>query len=1273
MMSGAAAAAAEARMPPTPTPTPPPDEDAAASDSDDETDTDMTHACTRIRVPRIMPPPPPERLHFVPGLKTKKRTNDDGSPKPLSEFADAWTVEEALAALRRPGHALAEYLSATREGAHTHTKLYFDTERYTGDVPPTEQQIKEFHNEVECAMHGITMEISNMGGMPYIDFVTASRHGYCAKSKQHKMSFRVFVTGITVPYHTVPDIIRALWPQLAFVPKTATTPESGLWDMLPYKAADQLVCAIGGQKEVGVDPRVLTPLTFNFTSLADLDDATLLSFVVQHYKPDWPVLSVDELLADRVDIARHFAMHQQLAAPLVCDGPLERAAIDALVDCLSVDTSKDREKWLRVGFVLKSIGGNTDLYWDTFLRFSAKSPKRAFVSEAKCRSAWKDLTARTVGTRVTLGTLRMYARKDAPAKYAEWVKQHAKALPKRAVTQVAAAPATARAGGAGGAYGASADETQRKALCDALRARFPDDFGTLKPDTFVIGDREGDEQVVPFSDLTSGLSGTVSAPDFIVYRTFPTQGASEAPPARFLGLLFDDVMVKGPLSNLHKLIPTGADFVLSRSQQDRAELRSVTPNANALVTHYHIGKSHTYIGVEVPGKPPVTLDKKPQIALFSDRVRCAVSEHAAGTPLAWFVNNGIINNGIMVFSGGQRPPLVRADAELAQAWLAFVATSTTDTSSAEDFGVFKMVLDVDEYHFYNRHKGLWKKTKSRDVAANRLLDAMQQFKGGVFFYEHLSAAERRHVSNITDGVNMLRRLLDSPLLDDDNFCSLLDSRYDLLPFNNGVLELSTGVFRPLRWDDYFTRTVGYAFTPRDAVDDADKVFISRFYEQVMPVPEEREMFLRYIAAALGGALTMKAFLVLTDERGGNNGKSRVMNLLKVTFGRLCAPTQSGFLYASTTEAGANSHAANDLSYMGKRLALFDETDATRKLDIGKIKRLSGGAPTMGARNAKADHVTEFRWTAFMVIACNQFQFPQINATDEALMERVMPVPMRAKFSDKAVEAGEPHSYPVVLDMDDKLLKARDAHLHYILDALGRYNASTRAIPLPPGCLRLRAKLLLADPRIDAITEFVEKRVDFDKVNGVIHRTELLKAIDSSLSFKAKMMFHDTKVAQMKKLVDNVMASFSRPFLEDTSVEGVNHKRIYRDCVLLDEDATGTASPMEDLFRAELVRALGYDMPKAHPCWLVYPVTDAPLELDFYDPVRKMAIEYDGKQHYEYPNKFHKTRAEFEQQRQRDAWKDEACIRNKVQLVRVRATSDPAKDVASVLSALGIAR
>ena len=79
-----------------------------------------------------------------------------------------------------------------------------------------------------------------------------------------------------------------------------------------------------------------------------------------------------------------------------------------------------------------------------------------------------------------------------------------------------------------------------------------------------------------------------------------------------------------------------------------------------------------------------------------------------------------------------------------------------------------------------------------------------------------------------------------------------------------------------------------------------------------------------------------------------------------------------------------------------------------------------------------------------------------------------------------------------------------------------------------------------------------------------------------------------------------------------------------------------------------------------------------MELDFFCPSNKLAIEYDGHQHYEFPNRYHATRAQFDDQRERDVEKDRICAENGIRLIRVRMGATIAEDVIRCLEMIGCA-
>lgn len=70
-----------------------------------------------------------------------------------------------------------------------------------------------------------------------------------------------------------------------------------------------------------------------------------------------------------------------------------------------------------------------------------------------------------------------------------------------------------------------------------------------------------------------------------------------------------------------------------------------------------------------------------------------------------------------------------------------------------------------------------------------------------------------------------------------------------------------------------------------------------------------------------------------------------------------------------------------------------------------------------------------------------------------------------------------------------------------------------------------------------------------------------------------------------------------------------------------------------------------------------PTGKTTLFLDFYIPVHKIAIEVHGRQHYEFSQHYHQTRASFLAHKQRDRDKAEWCRINGITLVTLPYNED----------------
>ena len=107
---------------------------------------------------------------------------------------------------------------------------------------------------------------------------------------------------------------------------------------------------------------------------------------------------------------------------------------------------------------------------------------------------------------------------------------------------------------------------------------------------------------------------------------------------------------------------------------------------------------------------------------------------------------------------------------------------------------------------------------------------------------------------------------------------------------------------------------------------------------------------------------------------------------------------------------------------------------------------------------------------------------------------------------------------------------------------------------------------------------------------------------------------------------------------------------------------------EELTTKALEALLGRQVQsQIRPFFLRNPETGRPLELDCYDPVSRIAVEYSGRQHYEFPSSFFTNEQDFYNQVYRDQLKRELCDKNGVYLITVPYSVDMCVDQNCVIS------
>lgn len=94
---------------------------------------------------------------------------------------------------------------------------------------------------------------------------------------------------------------------------------------------------------------------------------------------------------------------------------------------------------------------------------------------------------------------------------------------------------------------------------------------------------------------------------------------------------------------------------------------------------------------------------------------------------------------------------------------------------------------------------------------------------------------------------------------------------------------------------------------------------------------------------------------------------------------------------------------------------------------------------------------------------------------------------------------------------------------------------------------------------------------------------------------------------------------------------------------------------EQICRSYLTAKFGTEFKRSRPAFLKNPITNNNLELDCYSDALKLAVEYNGRQHYEFVPVFHRTKSDFQNQKYRDDIKRRLCAQNGVKLIEVPYT------------------
>ena len=277
---------------------------------------------------------------------------------------------------------------------------------------------------------------------------------------------------------------------------------------------------------------------------------------------------------------------------------------------------------------------------------------------------------------------------------------------------------------------------------------------------------------------------------------------------------------------------------------------------------------------------------------------------------------------------------------------------------------------------------------------------------------------------------------------EEDFHNKLNVNPYLMACKNGVLDLRNEitdesgktrirvVFRDGKPDDYISLLAGRNFPDSEPLEyhpydpnDEQQQELMDFLSKIFPSADMRSYFIRLMASTLEGMNREQCYYTFIGA--GGNGKSKVVDLMRYTFGDYCSSLQATALTRKRPDSGAAN--PDIIAIKNKRFIYLQEPDEREPLNTSRMKQFSG-EDVVEARGLFEDQ-QRFRITGKLFMMCNRF--PPIHAMDRGTWRRIRVILFGSKFvddNDPDLKAGRPNVFRRDNNLDAKLREWREAWL-----------------------------------------------------------------------------------------------------------------------------------------------------------------------------------------------------------------------------------------------------
>lgn len=417
-------------------------------------------------------------------------------------------------------------------------------------------------------------------------------------------------------------------------------------------------------------------------------------------------------------------------------------------------------------------------------------------------------------------------------------------------------------------------------------------------------------------------------------------------------------------------------------------------------------------------------------------------------------------------------------------------------------------IDFKEWYYFDVHR--WKPMQDAYIIKDMLNESMVNayVRLGIIYGKKALKLEGNEKNNMLSKQEILMKIslkLRGPFKEqiikelttlfkkyDSDFTNKLDENKNLICFTNGVYDLENELFREGRPDDYLTLCTNINYVSINNLDSSKLNIVKKFIMDIQPEEDIRNYILDLFASCLAGNNKDQKFNIWTGT--GSNGKSLLITLMMESLGDYaCGLPPEVLTRASMDPDKASPTMAKT---KGKRFVVFEETENTDQIYVGKMKAYSGGVKIQ-ARKLHKD-VIEFYPQFKMFMLCNKL--PRIHSNDGGTWRRIRRVPFEMKYVDNPME-----EYERLIDrgLEDVLTKCKEEFIYMLVERYKIYKINGLLVP---------SKVMLSTQKYqsnsDMYLEYINECLEF--TGDVKHKVEFNELIQD-FQFWLKGARANTKV------------------------------------------------------------------------------------------------------------------------------------------------------------------